>query len=89
MRSIGYVTFALLGATVLTGGPAFANVCQVEKLVCATNMPVDGYCECTSHGMTEGGTVLSEGQARQLHQRLNATSGGCGSHPTAPGCRGQ
>ncbi len=78
-----HLTFALLAAAALTGGPAFANVCQTGRLMCATTMPLDGYCECTAHGMTEGGTVLAKPEPRE---RLNATAGGCGAHPDAPGC---
>lgn len=59
-------------------------MCQAEKLSCATAMPVDGYCECTSRGQTESGTVV----ARPMSKRpTNATAGGCGTSPNAPGCR--
>ncbi len=68
--------FAALGAA-----PAHANVCQAGKLMCATTMPVGGFCECTAHGMTDDGTVVD-----QAHGKLNATAGGCGAHPNAPGC---
>ena len=84
MRRIGHLTFALLTAATLAAGPARANICQTDRLKCATNMPVDGYCECTSHGTTEDGTVVRNSQSRQP---LNATSGGCGTQPNAPGCR--
>jgi hypothetical protein len=64
--------------------PAFANTCQTDRMTCATTMPAEGYCECTAHGTTEGGTVVSKPVP---HHRMNSTSGGCGAHPDAPGCR--
>ncbi len=83
MRIALYVASALLAA--VSGGSAVAaNICRAEKMTCATNMPIDGYCECTAHGATQGGTVVS-GPRRD--RPLNATSGGCGDHPGAPGCR--
>jgi hypothetical protein len=84
MRCIGYLTFALLAAASFAGGSAFANVCETGKLTCATTMPIDGYCECTAHGVTEDGTVVARPSSSQ---RVNATAGGCGAHPTAPGCK--
>lgn len=87
MRCIGYLTFALLATAALPGGPAFAaNICQAENLTCVTTMPIDGYCECSAHGTTEGGTVVAKPGP---HQRVNSTAGGCGDHPNAPGCRPQ
>jgi len=73
---------AVLAVAALAAGPASANTCQTDKLTCATTMPVDGYCECTSHGMTQDGTVVSTPARRPA----NATAGGCGAHPQAPGC---
>jgi hypothetical protein len=61
-----------------------ANMCQTDHLMCATTMPVDGYCQCTTRGNTEGGTVVPRGAP---HQPVNATAGGCGAQPNAPGCR--
>lgn len=84
MQCIRYLTSALLTAAALTGGPALAKVCQTERFTCATTMPVEGYCECTSRGVTEGGTVVSKPESRRP---LNSTAGGCGEHPNAPGCR--
>lgn len=75
---------ALAALFALAAGPAQANVCRAEHLTCATTMPVDGYCECTSHGTTEGGTVVA---SHTTHERINAIAGGCGAHPDAPGCR--
>ncbi len=72
MRCIGYVTFALLAAAALPGGPAFGNVCQTGRLTCATTMPVEGYCECTAHGTTERGTVVSKPQSRRPRTRPQA-----------------
>jgi hypothetical protein len=82
MRFTGYLAFAFLAAA-LTGGPAYANMCRTDNLTCATTMPVGGYCECTSHGNTEGGTVLNRSESRR---GTNATAGGCGAHPNNPGC---
>jgi len=83
MRIALYVAAPLL-AMVSGGSAVAANICRAEKMTCATNMPVDGYCECTAHGVTQGGTVVS-GSRRT--RPLNATAGGCGDHPGAPGCR--
>ena len=47
-------------------------------------MPIGGYCECTAHGNTQSGTVVSHPAPGR---RDNATAGGCGAHPNAPGCR--
>jgi hypothetical protein len=83
MRYTGYLALALLGAATLAGGPAYANVCQAETMSCSTGMPVDGYCECTAHGRTEGGTVVSKAAP---HHAMSSAAGGCGAHPNAPGC---
>lgn len=86
MRLIGYPGAALLAAAALGGGTAYAaNICQAENnLTCVTTMPLGGYCECTAHGNTQSGTVVSKA-ARGA--RVNSTAGGCGDHPHAPGCR--
>jgi hypothetical protein len=84
MRCIRHLTFAVVAAAALIGGAASANVCQTDRLMCATTMPVDGYCQCTAHGVTEDGTVVAKPAPRQ---RLNSTAGGCGSEPNAPGCK--
>jgi hypothetical protein len=84
MRSLGYLTAALTVVIAVAGGPARANMCQAENLMCPTTMPVDGYCECTSHGVTKDGTVVP---AQSPHAHVNASAGGCGAHPDAPGCR--
>jgi hypothetical protein len=84
MRTIRTVTYALLAAAALAGGPALANVCQAGRLICATTMPVGGYCQCTAHGNTEDGTVFARPPSKAP---VNATAGGCGSQPNAPGCR--
>ena len=78
------IAFALLAAAAVAGGPARANMCQAGPLTCATAMPVDGYCECTSRGTTESGSVVSRPVARRS---TNSTAGGCGANPNAPGCR--
>ena len=64
-------------------GSAHAAVCQAGRLTCATTMPVGGYCECTSHGATGGGTVIKA--PPKTH--LNFTACGCGAQPSSPGCR--
>lgn len=84
MRRIRHLSYFILAASALAGGPALAGVCQTDRLICATTMPVGGYCECTAHGTTEDGTVVSKPTRRQP---LNSTAGGCGSQPNAPGCR--
>jgi hypothetical protein len=87
MRIIGYLTFSLVAATALTGGPAFANICQAGRLTCATTKRVGGYCECAARGTTEGGTVVTQQESRRSRQPLNSTTGGCGAQANAPGCR--
>ncbi len=73
--------FTLAG---LAAGPATAaNICHAETLSCPTAMPIGGYCECTAHGTTQSGTVVSKPAP---HHKTNATAGGCGAHPGAPGC---
>jgi hypothetical protein len=85
MRFTGILTAALLATGVLATTPAFAaNVCKAERLSCATTMPVGGFCQCTSRGNTEDGTVVQSGAARG---KVNATGAGCGADPKAPGCR--
>ena len=85
MRAIGHLTLAILAAATIASAPAFAaNMCQTDHLTCATTMPIDGYCECTKHGNTEGGTVVAKSGG---HRMDNSTAGGCGDHPNAPGCR--
>ena len=85
MRGIGTLTLALLAGVTLMSASAFANTCQTDRMTCATSMPVEGYCECTAHGTSEGGTVVSKPTPHLTG--MNATSGGCGAHPDAPGCR--
>ena len=79
-----YLAATLTIATALAGGQALGNTCQTDKLTCPTSMPVDGYCECRSQGATEGGTVVA---TPPPHKHYNATPGGCGVNPNAPGCR--
>ncbi len=84
MRRPLVLACALLAAAAFGSGPASAaNICRAGKLTCATTMPADGYCECTSHGVTESGSVEARPVTR--HQ-VNSTAGGCGAHPNAPGC---
>jgi hypothetical protein len=82
MRHIGYLTGALIALT-LASVPALAGMCQAGKLMCPTQMPVGGYCECTAHGITTGGTVVAKAPP---HKKPDATAGGCGAQPNAPGC---
>lgn len=84
MKTLSHLAAALTTVTMLAGGPALANTCQGDHLTCPTSMPEGGYCECRSHGTTEGGTVVS---SRASHEHYNATTGGCGVSPGAPGCR--
>jgi hypothetical protein len=84
MKALDYLAAALMIAITLAGGQALAaNTCQTDKLSCPTAMPVGGYCECTSHGTTEGGEVVPP----RPHEHYNASTGGCGVNPGAPGCR--
>lgn len=84
MRYIGCLTFVLLVGAALPVSSASANTCRAGKLTCATTMPIDGYCECTSHGVTEGGTVIAKPESKRP---VNSTAGGCGADAKAPGCR--
>ena len=84
MRSSSNLAAVLVAASALVGSNALANTCRTEKLMCPTSMPVDGFCECTSHGMTQDGTVTASAPRQEHH---NATTGGCGSNPHSPGCR--
>jgi hypothetical protein len=84
---IGFLRYGpvVLTSLMIASGPALAaNTCEAPLLTCATTMPVGGYCECTARGQTHDGTVTAR-PARG--QRDNATAGGCGAHPNAPGCR--
>ncbi len=85
MRFTLTLVSVLLGAAVLGGGAASAaNICQAEKLSCATTMPVGGFCQCTAQGSTRDGTVVG---AEAPGQSVNSTAGGCGTQPAAPGCK--
>jgi hypothetical protein len=84
MRFTRYLSCALLAAAALGAGPAYAaNICQADKLACATTMPVGGFCQCTAHGSTQNGTVVTKAAPGQP---VNSTAGGCGAQPTEPGC---
>ena len=72
MKPLGYLAAALITAIALAGGHALANTCQADRLTCPTAMPVGGYCECTSHGTTQGGTVTTPAP----HEHYNSTAGG-------------
>ncbi len=79
-----FPAFVVAGLLV-QGGTAFAtNICQADTLSCPTTMPVGGYCECHAKGDTQSGTVVSKASK---HTKTNATAGGCGVHPGAPGCQ--
>lgn len=83
MRTLPRFTAALAVAGMLSGGAALANVCQTDHLMCATTMPVDGYCQCTARGNAEDGTVV----AKAPHgMKINSIAGGCGANPRSPGC---
>lgn len=82
MRLVIY-SAALL--SLAAASPAFAiNACETQTLSCPTTMPVGGYCECTSRGRTEDGTVANR---PPQGRRYNSTAGGCGTQPNGPGCR--
>ncbi len=83
MRLAGYLGLALIVATAVGGQASAANICRAEKLTCATTMPIDGYCECTSHGVTQSGTVV----AQAPRHPVNSTAAGCGAHLNHPGGR--
>ena len=83
MKSLGYLTAALITVIALSGGQALANTCRTDRLTCSTAMPTGGFCECASNGITEGGTVTTPAP----HEHSNSTAGGCGVNPGAPGCR--
>jgi hypothetical protein len=72
----------LVAGSAVGGTAARANTCQAETLMCTTTMPIGGYCECTSKGATQSGTVTATPPRRPV----NSTAGGCGAHPEAPGC---
>lgn len=84
VRRSNHLLAALTVFATLSGGTAFAKVCQTEHMLCPTTMPVDGYCECRVHGNTEDGTVMAKAPPRQ---HVNATAAGCGAAPGSPGCR--
>lgn len=84
MRVPKATALALLAALSLPVGHALANTCEAGRLTCATTMPVGGYCQCAVHGQAQDGTVV---QRAARHRTPNATAGGCGSQPNAPGCR--
>jgi hypothetical protein len=81
VKRFGPAALALAG--LIFAGPALANMCVAENLSCPTKMPVGGFCECTAHGQTKDGTVV----AKAPEHRSNATAGGCGAQPNAPGCK--
>ena len=74
---------AALLAAGFAAGTARANVCVADHMMCGTTMPEGGYCQCTAHGATEDGTAAKRAPA---HGQINATAGGCGAKPNAPGC---
>lgn len=83
MRFARYLSCALLATSFGSGAAFAANICQAEKLACATTMPIGGYCQCVSHGVTQDGTVMAKPAPGQP---VNSTAGGCGTQPNAPGC---
>ncbi len=84
MQHIRLTICTLLAAAAMAAGPAFANTCQTDGgLTCPTGMPIEGYCECTSHGVTQGGTVV---QAAVPRQSRRMPPPDCRATPQAPGC---
>jgi hypothetical protein len=85
MRVAGYLAGTLTLVAALGGGAASAaNICRTDTMTCATNMPIEGYCECTARGATQSGTVAANVAP---HGKVNAAAGGCGTDPNAPACR--
>lgn len=74
------LTCVVLGVAAIGGGPASANTCQAGGMTCPTGMPLDGYCECTSHGVTKDGTVVRVSRPSPRH------TPDCRATPQAPGC---
>ncbi len=68
---------------VLASNAAWGNACQTPKLVCSTTMPVGGFCECSAHGTTEDGTVVTKPAPRHK----SAAPVGCGTQAHQPGCK--
>jgi hypothetical protein len=68
---------------VLASNAAWANACQTPKLVCSTTMPVGGFCECSAHGITQDGTVVT----KPAPHHKSAAPVGCGTQANQPGCR--
>ncbi len=83
MRFARLISCVVLAAAFGGGAASAANICQTEKLTCATTMPVGGFCECTANGMTQDGSV---GPVPPPGEHVNANAGGCGAEPNAPGC---
>ena len=84
MNVLKTISFALLTASSLLAGPAFANMCQTDRSTCQTGMPEGGYCECSSHGISEGGTVV---RAPMVHRAQRASVTACMKDPQGQGCR--
>jgi len=74
----------ILAATLAARTASATNICQAEKLTCATTMPVGGFCECTAHGVTKDGTVIPK---PAHHAPINSSGAGCGAQPGSPGCK--
>ena len=69
------IAAAAFAPAFVAGGASAANVCRTNTTTCATTMPIDGYCECTADGMSQGGTVVQGSAARP---RSNAAAAGMG-----------
>jgi len=84
MSCRSFVAGAFLAAAAFAAaGASAANICQTDATTCATTMPVDGYCECTTSGITHSGTVVEAGASRR---QSNAAAVGMGrSVMSAPG----
>lgn len=79
---------AALGAiTVFSCQGIAANICKAGDLTCSTTMPTGGFCQCTSGGNTQDGTVAEDPSTQAHPPRSNASAGGCGDQPNAAGCR--
>jgi hypothetical protein len=84
MRIVASLSFALLTVTAVAAPALAGNICQAGKLTCPTTMPVGGFCECTSHGATQDGTVVKKAAPSR---KVNATGAGCPAQGGTPGCR--
>jgi hypothetical protein len=59
------LTACLVFVAAMSAVPALANMCRTDSgRMCATGMPVDGYCRCGQ----EGGTVMPTDHVERRHR---------------------